>query len=191
MLGEKGLCGISNRKHSHAEAGIQLEIIRNYYASIGTLAEIEKHTIRIEQVKTPNNHLQKRRIKSTLQTPVSCSTTKITNIITQITPITTQVTPIGYKQKSNKSEKIDINTFYDSWAWKDLRLQVLQKYGRRCQCCGAKPEKTNKVVINVDHIKPLRNYPELALDINNLQVLCSDCNMGKGYWNTTDFRDAQ
>jgi 5-methylcytosine-specific restriction endonuclease McrA len=44
------------------------------------------------------------------------------------------------------------------------------------------------VVINVDHIKPRRKYPELALTESNLQVLCGTCNHGKGSWDETDWR---
>ena len=33
--------------------------------------------------------------------------------------------------------------------------------------------------IHVDHIKPKSKHWDLRLDINNLQVLCEDCNFGK------------
>lgn len=98
------------------------------------------------------------------------------------------IKPVCYNQNSKKSEEINKDNFYDTWAWKDIRYQALDKCGRRCMSCGASPLKDNKVVLHVDHIKPFRKYPELALDINNLQVLCEDCNMGKGYWDETDFR---
>jgi hypothetical protein len=75
--------------------------------------------------------------------------------------------------------------FLQSYEWRQLRFQALQKYGRRCQCCGASPE--TGAVMHVDHVKSRRRFPHLALDIENLQVLCGDCNHGKG--NTTvDFR---
>ena len=34
--------------------------------------------------------------------------------------------------------------------------------------------------ITVDHIKPRSKYPELALEIENLRVLCRSCNSKKG-----------
>lgn len=43
--------------------------------------------------------------------------------------------------------------------------------------------------MQVDHIKPRKKYPELALDPNNVQVLCKLCNMGKGDRDETDFRN--
>ena len=70
-------------------------------------------------------------------------------------------------------------------AWSKLRIHILDKYGRKCQCCGATPE--SGAVINVDHIKPRERYPHLALDPDNLQVLCADCNRGKGA-SETDYR---
>lgn len=53
-------------------------------------------------------------------------------------------------------------------------------------CCGATP--ATGAVMNVDHIKPRKLYPHLALDVDNLQILCSDCNHGKGNWDMTDWR---
>lgn len=82
-----------------------------------------------------------------------------------------------------KREKID---FYQTWAWKSVRYQALKKYGAKCMVCGATPE--TGAVICVDHIKPRSKFPELSLDVNNLQVLCADCNMGKSNWDQTDWR---
>ena len=42
--------------------------------------------------------------------------------------------------------------------------------------------------MHVDHIKPRKLYPALALDVNNLQILCEVCNHGKGNWDMTDWR---
>lgn len=77
--------------------------------------------------------------------------------------------------------------FLQGKAWKRLRLQALNLHGRRCQCCGAGP--ADGAVLNVDHIRPRRLFPELALRLDNLQVLCGDCNEGKGNWDMTDVRD--
>ncbi len=76
--------------------------------------------------------------------------------------------------------------FLLSKAWKRIRLKALMLHGRRCQCCGASVD--DGAVLNVDHIKPRSMFPELALNINNLQVLCSECNEGKGNWCMEDFR---
>jgi 5-methylcytosine-specific restriction endonuclease McrA len=76
--------------------------------------------------------------------------------------------------------------FLESDEWLKLRFLAIQKYGRRCMCCGAKPE--DGAVIQVDHIKPRSIYPELAANINNLQVLCRECNIGKKHHYDNDFR---
>lgn len=76
--------------------------------------------------------------------------------------------------------------FLESFEWRQLRMVVLRKYGARCQCCGASP--ATGAVMNVDHIKPRKLFPHLALDEDNLQVLCHECNHGKGNWDQTDWR---
>lgn len=38
------------------------------------------------------------------------------------------------------------------------------------------------------YIRPRSRFPELELDLSNLQVLCEDCNLGKGGWDSTDWR---
>lgn len=78
------------------------------------------------------------------------------------------------------------NEFLESYAWRRVRMEALKKHGAVCQCCGA--SRKTGAVIHVDHIKPRKLYPHLALDINNLQVLCHECNHGKGNWDTTDWR---
>jgi hypothetical protein len=76
--------------------------------------------------------------------------------------------------------------FLDTYEWKKLRMEAIKLHGNTCQCCGAGP--ATGAVINVDHIKPRRYFPELALDLTNLQILCGDCNHGKGNWDSTDWR---
>ena len=83
--------------------------------------------------------------------------------------------------------------FYYSWEWRTLRMEVLKANGRRCQCCGATPSDTaldgKKVRLVVDHIKPLSKFWSLRLERSNLQVLCDECNQGKGAWDETDWRE--
>lgn len=56
--------------------------------------------------------------------------------------------------------------FYASEAWRRLRYRALKTHGRVCGCCGSRTPP-----FHVDHIK-----------------LCEDCNLGKGAWDTTDWR---
>lgn len=76
--------------------------------------------------------------------------------------------------------------FYESEEWRKVRYQALKLHGALCQCCGAKPGPNRP--LHVDHIKPRSKFPELELDITNLQVLCKDCNFGKSAWDQTDWR---
>jgi hypothetical protein len=78
------------------------------------------------------------------------------------------------------------NEFLQGFEWRKLRMEALKKYKPICQCCGATPKSGG--IMNVDHIKPRKLFPELALDIDNLQVLCGECNHGKGNWDMTDWR---
>lgn len=76
--------------------------------------------------------------------------------------------------------------FLQSREWRTLRMRALERDGGRCACCGR--TAGDGVVINVDHIKPRAHYPELALTLTNLQVLCDACNHGKGNRFETDWR---
>lgn len=82
--------------------------------------------------------------------------------------------------------KVTSDSFLQSYEWRRVRMEVLKRDGARCACCGA--TRADGVVLHVDHIKPRRTYPRLALDVNNLQVLCEVCNHGKGNWDQTDWR---
>lgn len=81
------------------------------------------------------------------------------------------------------------DAFLQSYEWRRVRMQAIKKYGNRCQCCGASP--ATGAVINVDHIKPRKLFPDLGLSVENLQVLCADCNHGKGNWDMTDWRNQE
>ena len=76
--------------------------------------------------------------------------------------------------------------FLSSPEWRRLRYDVLKERGARCECCGATP--STGAVMNVDHIKPRKTHPHLSLQKFNLQVLCGDCNAGKGNRDSTDWR---
>jgi hypothetical protein len=75
------------------------------------------------------------------------------------------------------------DSFFDSREWKELRYKAIKLHGRKCMACGQ-----TDGIFHVDHIKPRSKFPELALVLSNLQVLCADCNLGKGAWDQTDWR---
>jgi len=59
-----------------------------------------------------------------------------------------------------------------------LRYQVLKRDNFKCCACGASPAKDPHVELHIDHIIPWSKGGETTID--NLQTLCSKCNLGKG-----------
>lgn len=93
------------------------------------------------------------------------------------------------EQKPIKARPVVSNqVFYNSPAWRRLRYSVLRDANGLCQCCGAGP--TRGKPLHVDHIKPRSRFPELEMEASNLQVLCADCNLGKGATDTIDWRQS-
>ena len=96
-------------------------------------------------------------------------------------------TPKTYRlPKKPDTNPVASDQFLSSYEWRRVRMEALKKYGPKCMCCGATP--ATGAVMNVDHIKPRKLWPSLALDIKNLQILCNECNHGKGNWDMTDWR---
>lgn len=91
------------------------------------------------------------------------------------------------KPTARRKSYSQTDAFLLGWEWRTLRMKVLKHFGARCQCCGATAR--GGVRIHVDHIKPRSTHPELALVETNLQVLCEECNQGKGAWDDTDWRE--
>jgi hypothetical protein len=58
-----------------------------------------------------------------------------------------------------------------------LRWRVLQRDRFKCCACGASPAITAGVELQVDHVVPWSKGGETLLE--NLQTLCSVCNLGK------------
>lgn len=98
----------------------------------------------------------------------------------------TSVQPVVTPMSPEWARWVASPEFLQSYEWRKLRMQAIKKYGARCQCCGSTP--ADGIVINVDHIKPRKKYPHLALELSNTQCLCNPCNHGKGNWDETDWR---
>ncbi len=58
-----------------------------------------------------------------------------------------------------------------------LRYQILKRDNFKCCMCGASPAKDPSVELHIDHIKPWSKGGETTIE--NLQTLCSKCNLGK------------
>lgn len=59
-----------------------------------------------------------------------------------------------------------------------MRFRVLQRDRFTCKSCGRSPATHMQVVLHVDHVLAWSRGGETELQ--NLQTLCSDCNLGKG-----------
>lgn len=75
----------------------------------------------------------------------------------------------------------NLHAFYVSAEWKALRKSVLKKQKRRCWDCMHKSPARIRRGINVHHVNPVRERPDLALSEYdemgriNLVCLCDSC----------------
>lgn len=53
--------------------------------------------------------------------------------------------------------------------WKALRMQALERDGWQCVRCGTRHR------LEIDHIEPVKDRPDLAYSLSNLQCLCGRC----------------
>jgi len=68
-----------------------------------------------------------------------------------------------------------------------VRFDVLKR-DRKCVLCGATPEIDSDVRLHVDHIVPRSKGG--SNEMSNLQVLCSECNLGKSNRDETAFGES-
>lgn len=85
----------------------------------------------------------------------------------------------GYKYMSD-------DLFYKSNKWREVRYIALQQSGGTCSLCGARA--SDGIQLHVDHIVPRSRDRRKQFDLDNLQVICSDCNLGKSNYDDTDWR---
>lgn len=103
---------------------------------------------------------EKRKIAKQIITNIDSHNFNTKNLYEQ----STESDSLGYEEGS----------FYLKPEWKELRKIVFSKYPYHCMKCDSTKD------LEVDHIKPRSKYPELELEIDNLQILCSTCNLEKG-----------
>lgn len=84
--------------------------------------------------------------------------------------------PTVHKSQPVAPRRSSTERGYD-WDWRNLRPLILQRDGGICKiqthCRGA-------IATEVDHIRPVSEYPEGRLDPDNLQAACKTCNSAKG-----------
>jgi hypothetical protein len=81
------------------------------------------------------------------------------------------------KQRVAVRKKTARNALGRTINWR-LRATVLIRDNCICRMCGASPAKDPAVTLHVDHVVPWARGGTTTLD--NLQTLCSACNVGKG-----------
>ena len=85
---------------------------------------------------------------------------------------TTTIKEVAKKRQSDKETHKTKRNVSDS-----LRYKILKRDNFTCCACGASPAKDPSVELHVDHIIPWSKGGETTED--NLQTLCSRCNLGK------------
>lgn len=93
-----------------------------------------------------------------------------------------QVIKDANKPKQAPPDKED---FYSSQSWRAVRYEALKRSRGCCELCGSPPGQYS---LHVDHVRPRSKFPQFALDVENLQVLCRDCNLGKSNTDCIDWR---
>lgn len=83
-----------------------------------------------------------------------------------------------YASSESKYRRGMGSDFYTTKEWRSLRHAFLSSSDGKCTLCG-RSRKVHGCAMHVDHIKPRSKFPHLELDVNNLQLLCEDCNIGK------------
>jgi 5-methylcytosine-specific restriction enzyme A len=63
--------------------------------------------------------------------------------------------------------------FYKGKDWMKLRQEALERDHYECQVCKSKGKY--RAAECVHHMKEVKQHPELALTLNNLQSLCNQC----------------
>lgn len=66
-------------------------------------------------------------------------------------------------------KEVNLHTIRNSGAVNSVKQKVRER-DKVCQCCG----EVDKI-LECHHIFPVANYPDLASDINNVQLLCQSC----------------
>ncbi|MDW0112217.1 HNH endonuclease [Sporosarcina saromensis] len=74
--------------------------------------------------------------------------------------------------------------FYKSKEWRELRKLAMKRDNYECQHCKLEGKVTTRETINkhgrktkmdVNHIKPVKLFPHLALSLSNTEYLCVYC----------------
>ena len=80
----------------------------------------------------------------------------------------------------NITKKYESRTEFNRWRNSEAGKQwKKEKYQKQKQCCAICQNKIELKGSHIDHIQPISRYPELCLDMSNLQIACLSCNTKK------------
>lgn len=78
---------------------------------------------------------------------------------------------LDWLQKLIRDDKLIY--FYKGKRWRQLRLLALERDKFECQRCKAKGKYAKAK--NVHHKKEVKDYPQLALELDNTESICIRC----------------
>lgn len=67
----------------------------------------------------------------------------------------------------------NVSKFYTSRTWRRKAAEIRRRDNNECKCCKSKGRYAPAECVH--HKKEIKDYPELALDDDNLISLCSRC----------------
>ena len=81
-----------------------------------------------------------------------------------------------YQDKTPRWSSHEYAGFYNTYAWRKLSLRFRKEHPLCKHCIERKITTPSQ---EVDHIKSVKEYPELRMEWNNLQALCRRCHRSK------------
>lgn len=91
--------------------------------------------------------------------------------------------------KNNKGRVKELQQFYNSKTWKQVRQNYLQQVNYICERCSSAGVVTPaKIVHHITYLN-LNNYQDInvSLSFNNLEALCANCHNKEHFKNIKSF----
>lgn len=85
----------------------------------------------------------------------------------------------GGLTKKNYNERVAIMNSMEYKLWREA---VFKRDNWTCIWCNTRSGNGKTVILNADHIKSFRNFPELRFTIDNGRTLCLDCHKTTDTW---------
>lgn len=99
---------------------------------------------------------------------------------------------IPFKQSNydNTTDRKENDRFYTGKVWRNCRQAFLNIPGNRlCHDCLLKTPPAYTATEEVHHIKDRRQYPDLALDFDNMMPLCKSCHSRRTMTEMNRYKD--